>query len=305
MTTKGVSFQLPRGGQFSPAVDSCGGSPPRPVSTTTTRASNPAEFKQRTARILVFGTVPVVIDDGPVFKLAIHRAVKKFEQDLQAWPRPPQRGGADWDSYWRWRFEDVLFRTGLGIRKLIESGKLSVEVQARPIEVRGASSSSGRVPDVLNLHRAPEFYDVESAQPTQVPLVKLCHAIVHSYVLFPTFTYSGASGLQLQNFLLASDRDRHKQAYVVGWQGFVNAVVAPVVTDDVTLLVSLRTGQGDELRIPVSTPELIQAGPRGAIEFYMSLSKENRRAVKDFATRYTEVWGRPPPDIPDQGDPVW
>lgn len=239
-----------------------------------------------------------MIDDGPVFKLGIHRAVKRFERDLQAWPRPPERGGEGWDSYWRWRFEDVLITVGLGVRKLVEAGKLSVEVQARPIHVLRMPLRSARVPDTLNVHRADEFYDIEAGQDAPISLVKLCHAIVHSYVLLPRFTYSGPSGLQLQGFLLASDRDRRNGAYLINWPEFIRSVVEPVVSDDVTTMYCLRTGQGDELRIPMASGELLAGGATAAIEFFMGLSKENRKAVTEFSKRFAETWGHPPPDIP-------
>lgn len=70
-----------------------------------------------------------MIDDGPRFKLMLYRMIKRFELDLAAWPRPPQRAGDDWGDYWQCRFEDVLFRVGIGVRRLIESAKLSIEVQ--------------------------------------------------------------------------------------------------------------------------------------------------------------------------------
>lgn len=244
-----------------------------------------------------------VIDDGPVFKLAIGRAVKRFELDAAAWPRPPRRGGDDWEAYWRWRFEAVLFSVGLGVRKLIEAGKLSLEVQSRPIDVMSAPLVSARVPDVLNLHRADEFYDLESAQPFHIPLVKLCHSIVHSYVLLPTFAYSGPSGLQLHDFLLASDRGRRERAYFVNWSRFVSTVVEPVVSDEVIEVRHLRTGQGDELRMPLSTPRLMSMDTPQLVQLYTGMSKENAGAVKEFAKRFVDAWGRPHPGLPPEGKP--
>lgn len=238
-----------------------------------------------------------VIDDGPQFKLLIHRVVKRFELDLAAWPRPPDRAGDDWGSYWRCRFEDALFRVGLGIRKLIESVKLSIEVQARLVEVASASLRSGRIPDVLNAHRVEEFYDLTAPRVTHVSLIRLCHSIVHSYVLIPRFTYSGVTGLRLEDFLLASDRDRRGRVYVVGWRHFVINVVHPVVNDDVRGVMSLRTGRGHEIRIPLSTSKLIDADRQRIIEAYKNLSKDHAMAVKNFSQKYREVWGRPHPDL--------
>ena len=61
-----------------------------------------------------------MIDDGPRFKPGLYRAVKRFDLDLERWPSPPERGGEEWGDYWQSRFEETLFRVGLGVRKLIE-----------------------------------------------------------------------------------------------------------------------------------------------------------------------------------------
>jgi hypothetical protein len=93
-----------------------------------------------------------VIDDGPRFKQLLYRAVKRFELDLAAWPWPPALGGDDWSNYWRCRFEDVLFRTGLGVRKLIEVAKLSIEVQARPVRAVFLPLKGTHYPGKINYH---------------------------------------------------------------------------------------------------------------------------------------------------------
>ncbi|MEU3007758.1 hypothetical protein [Streptomyces sp. NPDC007020] len=74
-----------------------------------------------------------MIDDGPAYKLVLQRTVKRFDLELREWPWPPDRARGDWETYWRVRFEDTLFRVGLGVRKLIEAAKLSVEAQERPV----------------------------------------------------------------------------------------------------------------------------------------------------------------------------
>lgn len=234
-----------------------------------------------------------VIDDGPQFKLMLYRAVKRFELDLAAWPRPPERAREDWGSYWQCRFEEILFRVGLGVRRLIDAAKLSIEVQGCPIEILHAPLLATRIPDALNYHRVDDFYNLQAAISTQVPLVSLCHAIVHSYVLVPRFAYSAMDGLRLEGFFLASDRSRRQGVYVVQWRHFVAEVVRPVVNDDVCSLVSFRTGQGDEIRIPLSNTNVTTEDRQRVLAMYENLSKDHAKAVKKFGQKWEETWGFP------------
>jgi hypothetical protein len=231
-----------------------------------------------------------MIDDGPAFKLLLHRSVKRFDLDLSAWPWPPDRSGHDWGTYWQTRFEDTLFRVGLGVRKLIEAAKLSVEVQARPINVSFAPLRGPHVPDTLSYHRVEEFYETESMRLEQVPILALCHAIVHSYVLVPRFSGSGCTGLLLQDFFLASDRGRRNGVYLVDWESFVRELVTPVVLDDVTSMLIWRTPHGEELRIPTST----QRPAEEHIEFYRDISAGNSKAVDKFLIKWRQSHGLPP-----------
>lgn len=236
-----------------------------------------------------------VIDDGPQFKLMLYRAVKRFELDLAAWPRPPEQAGEDWGSYWQCRFEEVLFRVGLGVRRLIDAAKLSIEVQRRPIEILHAPLLATRIPDAVNYHRIDDFYNLQAASLTRVPLVSLCHAIIHSYVLVPRFTYSAMDGLRLEDFFLASDRSRCQGVYVIQWRHFVDKVVHPVVHDDVCGLVLFRTGQGDEIRIPLSSPNVTIEDRQRALSMYENLSKDHAKTVKKFDQKWEETWGFPSP----------
>lgn len=235
-----------------------------------------------------------MIDDGPAYKLLLHRSVKRFDLDLSAWPWPPDHSSQDWGTYWQARFEDTLFRVGLGVRKLIEAAKISIEVQARPIDVSFASLRGARIPDTHNYHRVEEFYETESMRPEQVPVLALCHAIVHSYVLVPRFSGSGCTGLRLQDFFLASDRGRRKGVYLVDWEGFVRDLVVPVAMDDVTSIIMWRTSDGEELRIPASS----QRPPEEHIEFYKDISIGNAKAVDKFLAKWRQSHGFPPEATP-------
>jgi len=53
----------------------------------------------------------------------------------------------------------------------------------------------------MNAHHLERFYALESMRPEQLPMLVLCHAIVHSFVLQPQFRVSGPAGLVLDDFL--------------------------------------------------------------------------------------------------------
>ncbi|MER5301317.1 hypothetical protein ABT039_17845 [Streptomyces lasiicapitis] len=234
-----------------------------------------------------------MIDDGPAYKLLLQRAVKRFELDLREWPWPPSRATVDWGAYWQVRFEDTLFRVGLGVRKLIEAAKLSVEVQELPINVTFLPVRRDSYPGVTNQHHIEKFYDTEAAGPDQVPVLLLCHAIVHSHVLVPRFGGSGNSGLRLQDFYLASDRGRKKGVYLVDWRTFVDEVVHPVVSDDVTGIFVRRLPNGDELRIPTASPIESSETIDRLVDLYSSLSQGNAKSVDKFMKEWREAHAVP------------
>ncbi|MFB6525238.1 hypothetical protein [Streptomyces sp. NPDC056399] len=235
-----------------------------------------------------------MIDDGPAYKLLLHRAVKRFELDLREWPWPPTRASDDWVPYWRVRFEDTLFRVGLGVRKLIEAAKLSVEIQERPISVTFLPVRKDFFPGAIDQHRIEKFYDAEAARPARLPVLLLCHAIVHSYVLVPRFDESSHTGLRLQDFYLASDRGRKKGVYLVDWRTFVDELVWPVTSDDVIGLFMRRLPNGEELRLPTSSPDGSIESLDRLVDLYGNLSQGNAKSVDKFMKEWREAYGLPP-----------
>ncbi|MEV4905757.1 hypothetical protein AB0N46_14030 [Streptomyces albidoflavus] len=236
-----------------------------------------------------------MIDDGPAYKLLLHRAVKRFELDLREWPWPPTNASEDCGTYWRVRFEDTLFRVGLGVRKLIEASKLSVEVQELPINVTFLPRRKDFFPGAIDQHHIEKFYDTEAARPDRLPILLLCHAIVHSYILVPRFDGSGHTGLRLEDFYLASDRGRKKGVYRVEWRTFVNEVVRPVTSDDVVGLFMFRLPNGEELRIPTSSPdEGIGSSRDRLVHLCDSLPQGNAKSVDKFMKEWREAYGLPP-----------
>lgn len=231
-----------------------------------------------------------VIDDGPLYKRLMHRAVTRFESDASRWPYPPSRGG-QWSDYWESRFAEILFRIGIGMRKLIEAGKVSVEFQSRPVPARFARIRGTRRPDTVTFPKVEAFYKTSHLEDAPIPLIALCHAIVHSYVLVPR-TFAGRGlGLQFVDFFLASDRGRASGVHLIRWADVVALVAEARYRDDVVSLRTIRDGQGDELRIPMSSHPQTQADLDNALDLYRNLSRNNAVAVQRFHERWGQLRG--------------
>lgn len=235
-----------------------------------------------------------MIDDGPAYKLLLQRAVKRFELDLRDWPWPPERAGDDWDTYWRVRFEDVLFRFGLGARKLMEAAKLSVEVQERPIDVTFLPAIKGYLPGAIDQHRIEDFFDAERARPEKLPILILCHAIVHSHVLVPRFAGTAHTGLRLEDFYLASDRGRKEGVYLINWRSFVDELVHSVTSDNIVGMFVWRLPDGEELRIAASSSAVSIESRNRLIDLYRGLSRQNAKSMDKFMNEWRQAYGLSP-----------
>lgn len=234
-----------------------------------------------------------MIDDGPRFKQLLYRSVKRFDLDIAAWPWPPDAATEDWADYWECRFADVLFRVGLGVRKLIEAGKLSIEVQARPINAVFFPLLGDRYPNKINYPHLERFYDLSDGRHVQLPLIVLSNAIVHSFVLVPSFSLLGVEGLRLKEFFLASDRGRRKGVHLITWRDFVYDLVYPVASDDVISSFGLRLPNGESVDIPLSTYAIATEDRQRAIALYRSLSRGNDRAYDEFLAQWRAAYGEP------------
>lgn len=180
-----------------------------------------------------------MIDDGPFARLWIHRAVKRFDLDLAAWPWPPDRGG-DWSTYWEFRVVEILSMVGVLTRKLIEADKVSVELLARTFDVVEAPIRGDALPDKISFPQVERFYDLDRVRRVPLSLEQICHQLVHSFVLVPVFSLDSLHGLRFERFYLASDRARKKSVYVLDWARFVDEVVGAVCADDIVSSQMLR-----------------------------------------------------------------
>jgi hypothetical protein len=145
--------------------------------------------------------------------------------DLSRWPRPPERGGEIWDTYWEYRTTEIVSTVGMLIRKLIEVDKVSVEVQGTRLEVERAPLRGDRVPTKINFPHVDRFYDLENPRSMQISIAEICNGLIHSFVLVPEFSYSSMTGLLLDRLFVASDRGRQRGVYIFRWNWFVGEFV--------------------------------------------------------------------------------
>lgn len=234
-----------------------------------------------------------MIDDGPRFKQLLYRAVKRFDLDMASWPWPPDVGEEGWTDYWECRFADVLFRVGLGVKRLIESGKLSTEVQARPINAVFFPLLGDRYPNKINYPHIDRFYNLNDGRSVQLPLIALSNVIVHSFVLVPSFSLRGVEGLRLKEFFLASDRGRRQGVHLITWRDFIHDLVYPVASDNVISSFGLRLPNGESLDIPQSSYATNAADRQRAIALYRSLSRGNEKAYDEFLAKWRAAYGEP------------
>ena len=215
-----------------------------------------------------------VIDDGPFVRLMIERSVKRFDLDIALWPTPPERGGGEWGTYWNYRVEEVIFKVGLLVRKLIEADKLSVEAQSQRLSVRIAPLRGDDPPGKMNYHHLERFYDLDAARDIEISVADLCNALVHSFILVPCFEVSTVGGLRLTQLFLASDRGRRNGVFIISWVWFVATFVRSICADHVVASMTGRLPHGEHVQINscrtnVSIPALVVA--------YCALSDYHRK----------------------------
>ncbi|WP_261554200.1 hypothetical protein [Frankia tisae] len=233
-----------------------------------------------------------MIDDGPLFKQGLCRAVESFERDMKISPWWPRLARVDQDGYCRWRFEETVFRFALGVRKLIEAAKISIEVQAVNIEVGWAPLRGKSYPDTLTYDRIDRLYDLDRIQERTISLVNFCNSVIHSFTLVAGVDVGRFKRVYMRDFFFASDRQRREGVLHMTWQTFRQCVVLPVVADELITTRWFRTGDGKELRIPSSRGDDFDL--EEAVELYMNLSTGNKKAVERFIAAFRAEYGASP-----------
>lgn len=126
------------------------------------------------------------------------------------------------------KFEREIFLMAFIIRRLLESNKLSDELESTSISAL-SYPQHGRVVDFLNWHRLDDLYDLKEGKPLRLSLSKLCNEIMHSFVFLPSFDDATGS---LAGVYVASDRDKDKRVLKIELTQLVETA-RRVVSDEI------------------------------------------------------------------------
>jgi hypothetical protein len=112
--------------------------------------------------------------------------------------------------------EKDLFLGFYAIRKLIESKKLSTSIET--MEVKAVSYPLlGKNVNLLNRHRAYEFYDFSKKRRENISIRFMCNQVIHSYVFLLCFTRNS----RLRSILICSDKEKKKRVFEINLKSII------------------------------------------------------------------------------------
>jgi len=130
---------------------------------------------------------------------------------------------------------DILL-SAYAVRKLVEAGKVSDDIEARSLPAV-AHLARGRTVDAMNWHRIDELYDLSKHIEARVSLRGFCNQIIHSFV----FSLSMAPSGGLAGFFVASDREKGRRVFYFRIDTVTDALLR-VADDDLVTLHVTRAG---------------------------------------------------------------
>lgn len=133
--------------------------------------------------------------------------------------------------------ERDIFLSAYAVRKLIESNKISDEVQYSTIRA-GAYQSRHIAVDFMNRHDLDSLYDLSvPSEKTEVSLLDFCNQIIHSFVFCLAFDDNRA----FDGLFVASDRDKEQRLLHFEIDTVMDALER-IANDDIVLLQARRVG---------------------------------------------------------------
>jgi hypothetical protein len=191
----------------------------------------------------------------------------------------------DWTRRCRdMQMERAVFLTAFIVRKLMESGKLSLQVETRTIEVMSYPIRDRRLPDSMNWERIERLYDLTKEQAKRVRLRDLLNWIIHTYVWVERAETDHAGGAYFTGFYCNSDRTRGLELLYVPWSAYKRALWA-VACDDVVSVLHARDSLGNE----VVLRSAVNITPQMSNEWY----EKYRETIADFMHRWYDYYGYP------------
>jgi hypothetical protein len=119
------------------------------------------------------------------------------------------------------------------VRKLLESGKISDEVESAWLRAV-AHPSRGSTVDIVNWDKIDELYELSTHTAVNLSLREFCNQVVHSFVFTLCFAESGG----LAGFLVASDREKERRLLYLSIDTVTDALLRVADDDIVTLHIS-------------------------------------------------------------------
>jgi hypothetical protein len=146
-------------------------------------------------------------ESGP-WKQELFRTIERCEREFAALGRLPRPSA--WDAAMRGqRAEKAVFLSAFIIRKLMDSGRLSIQVEDSAVPVlRSSVRADQGAPDLMNWEQLDRFYDIDNGLKAAVRLRHLTNWIVHSFVFLPEVESDHAGSDRLSAFWCNSDRTR-------------------------------------------------------------------------------------------------
>jgi hypothetical protein len=142
------------------------------------------------------------------------------------------------------QMEKAVFLSAFIIRKLIDSNRLSEEVEKSktPVQIHPLTDPDA-APDSMNWEKIDDFYDLDHAEMRSVPLRELINWLIHSFTLLIDVRSAHAGGLIPTGFWCNSDRTRRRELVRVGWTDY-QELLRRVIQDDVVEWSFERDGFG-------------------------------------------------------------
>ncbi len=140
--------------------------------------------------------------------------------------------------------EQDIFISAYGIRKLIDAGKISDEVESSSLRA-STHQPSGRAVDIMNWNKIDKLYDLSSNGETNTSLREFCNQVIHSFVFLLCFDEKngGLSGL-----FVASDREKERRLLYFNIDLVIEAI-ARVAEDDIVTAHLAREAIGKQIRV--------------------------------------------------------
>ena len=189
----------------------------------------------------------VMWQSGP-WKLELRRLVDRCELQYVQMSRIPLRGWWE-DAEQLMQLEKAVFLSAFIVRKLVESGRLSMQVEALAVSVtKYPARGPAMTPDPGNWEQLERFYDLHAGREESVPMRHLLNWVIHSFVFLVEERSDLAGGRVPAGFWCNSDRSKARDVVRVGWRQY-RGMLDRVIADDVVSIVTLRDGHGGHVQV--------------------------------------------------------